>query len=180
MNHTALSLEHLLSAIRHDSTHGACPQSLEITIAPSDHPGLLPPTPNNPSPSGLLYRGKLIHLLSQRDAALLDWKSTGAEYIMESTGKMTTREKAGVHIAVGGAKKVIISAPSKDVPNIVFGVNHVAYVSSEDIISNASCTVGRAAVADYLSGRGHRADSRPTASLQSRSCCSGRSGSRRA
>lgn len=83
----------------------------------------------------------MIHLFSQRDASLLDWKSTGAEYIMESTGKMTTREKASVHIKAGGAKRVIISAPSKDVPNLVYGVNHGCYVKDQDIISNASCTV---------------------------------------
>lgn len=54
---------------------------------------------------------------------------------------MTTRDKASIHITEGGAKKVIISAPSKDVPNVVYGVNHVSYVNSEDILSNASCTV---------------------------------------
>jgi len=141
VNHTALSLEHLLSAIRHDSTHGACPQSLEIEIAPQDHPELLAPTDSNPNPSGLIYRGQFIHLFSQRDAKLIDWSAAGAEYIMESTGKMTTRESASVHIKSGRARKVIISAPSKDVPNVVYGVNHVSYVSTEDIISNASCTV---------------------------------------
>jgi glyceraldehyde 3-phosphate dehydrogenase len=150
VNHTALSLEHLLTAIRHDSTHGACPLSREITIAPSDHPHLLQPTPNNPTPTGLLFRGRIIHLFSQRDASLLDWKSAGAEYIMESTGKMTTRDKANVHIKAGGARKVIISAPSKDVPNLVFGVNHGSYISEEDIISNASCTVSRS-VSTYCS-----------------------------
>jgi len=141
VNHTALSLEHLLTAIRHDSTHGHSPESTEITILPSDHPSQLPPTTNNPTPQALLYRGRVIHLFSQRDASKLDWKSAGAEYIMESTGKMTSRDTAGVHIKMGGAKRVIISAPSKDVPNIVFGVNHTTYTRGEDIISNASCTV---------------------------------------
>ncbi|RSH95725.1 hypothetical protein EHS25_000817 [Saitozyma podzolica] len=140
VNHTALSMEHLLTAIRHDSTHGPCPSAWEITVAPSDHPSLLPPTENNPTPSALLYRGRVIHLFSQRDASLLDWSSAGADYVMESTGKMTTQEKAGVHIKVGKAKKVIISAPSKDVPNVVYGVNHTTYTGKEDILSNASCT----------------------------------------
>jgi glyceraldehyde 3-phosphate dehydrogenase len=61
--------------------------------------------------------------------------------VMESTGKMTTRETASVHITHGGAKKVLISAPSKDVPNVVFGVNHKTYTGSDHILSNASCTV---------------------------------------
>ena len=141
VNHTALSPEHLLTAIRYDSTHGQCPNSLEITIAPENHPSLLPPTPNNPSPTGLLYHGHMIHLFSQRDASKVDWKAANAEYIMESTGKMTTEEKAMVHLK-SGAKKVIISAPSKDVPNVVYGVNHInGFNPRDDIISNASCTV---------------------------------------
>lgn len=140
VNHTALSPEHLLTAIRYDSTHGQCPNSLEITIAPENHPSLLPPTPNNPSPTGLLYHGHMIHLFSQRDASKVDWKAANAEYIMESTGKMTTEEKAMVHLK-SGAKKVIISAPSKDVPNVVYGVNHInGFNPRDDIISNASCT----------------------------------------
>lgn len=60
---------------------------------------------------------------------------------MESTGKMLTSEAAGVHIKSGGAKKVIISAPSKDCLNVVYGVNHSVYRGDVDIISNASCTV---------------------------------------
>jgi glyceraldehyde 3-phosphate dehydrogenase len=136
-----LSLEHLLTAIRYDSTHGACANSIEISIASPDDPRLLPATPTNPRPSGLLYRGHIIHLFSQRDPANIDWKSAGADYIMESTGKMTSREKASVHLKQG-AKKVIVSAPSGDVPNVVYGVNHLSGFSpQDDIISNASCTV---------------------------------------
>jgi glyceraldehyde 3-phosphate dehydrogenase len=112
-------MEHLLTAIRHDSTHGVCPQSSEISVAPSDHPGLPAPTENNPTPSALLFHGRLIHLLSQRDATKVDWSMVGAEYIMESTGKMTTKATAGIHITRGGARKVLISAPSADAPNVV-------------------------------------------------------------
>lgn len=83
----------------------------------------------------------MIHLFSQRDASKVDWASAGAEYIMESTGKMTTNEKARVHIDKGGAKKVVISAPSKDCLNVVYGVNHSVYRGDVDVISNASCTV---------------------------------------
>lgn len=141
INHTALSIEHLLTAIRHDSTHGSCAAAYEITPAPLDHPDLLPSSPHNPVPAALLWRGKVIHLFSHRDASKIDWASAGAEYIMESTGKMITRETAGVHIKHGRAKKVLISAPSKDVPNVVYGVNHHDYNGREDILSNASCTV---------------------------------------
>lgn len=142
VNHTALSDEHLFTAIKHDSTHGPCPQAWEITIAPMDHPDLLPPTLNNPNPSGLLFRGRLIHLFSQRDASKLDWASAGVHTVLESTGRMTTKESAGVHIKLGGAERVIISAPSKDAPNIVYGVNHhTISIQKDRIISNASCTV---------------------------------------
>ena len=141
LNHTALSLEHLLTAILYDSTHGACPQARDLSVCPPDHPDLLPATPNNPNPSALLWKGQLIHLFSQRDASKVDWKSAGAEYVLESTGKMTTYEKAKVHITEGGAKKVLISAPSKDCLNVVYGVNHSMYRGDVDVISNASCTV---------------------------------------
>lgn len=143
VNHTALSPEHLMTAIRHDSTHGALARAIsaDLTLAPSDHPDQLQPTAHNPNPSALLFRGRLIHLFSQRNAENLDWASAGAKYIMESTGKMTTRETAQVHITHGGAKRVLISAPSKDVPNVVFGVNHQQYDGKDTILSNASCTV---------------------------------------
>ncbi len=130
-----------MTAIRHDSTHGMCPQSAEISVAASDHPGLLAATENNPVPSAILFRGRVVHLLSQRDPSKLDWSAAGAEYVMESTGKMTTRASAGLHITQGGARKVLISAPSKDVPNVVYGVNHGTYNRLDDILSNASCTV---------------------------------------
>jgi glyceraldehyde 3-phosphate dehydrogenase len=146
VNHTAHSIEHLLTAILYDSTHGQCPEARHLQPCPPDHPDLLPATLNNPHPSALLFKGRLIHLFSQRDASRVDWASAGVEIVMESTGKMLTRESAGVHIKQGGAKKVIISAPSKDCLNVVFGVNHSAvYLKAnrgmEDIISNASCTV---------------------------------------
>ena len=132
-----------MTAIHHDSTHGRCPQSAEIALAPADHPDHLTPTQNNPTPSALLFRGRLIHLFSQRDPKYVYWASAGVAFVMESTGKMTTRETASVHITHGGAKKVLISAPSKDVPNVVYGVNHETYTGSDNILSNASCTVSR-------------------------------------
>lgn len=88
---------------------------------------------------GLSVNGKKVKFYSERDPANIPWKETGAEYIVESTGVFTTTEKAKAHL-VGGAKKVIISAPSADAPMYVMGVNNKTYDGKADVISNASCT----------------------------------------
>merc|ERR1711979_52251 len=67
------------------------------------------------------------------------WGSAGVEYVVESTGVFTTKEKAAKHLE-GGAKRVVISAPSADAPMYVVGVNHKSYTADVSVMSNASCT----------------------------------------
>lgn len=87
----------------------------------------------------LIVNGKKIRLTQERDPANLKWNEVGAEVVIESTGLFLTDETARKHIAAG-AKKVIMSAPSKDAtPMFVFGVNHQTY-AGQDVVSNASCT----------------------------------------
>ncbi|MBC7682408.1 MAG: type I glyceraldehyde-3-phosphate dehydrogenase [Ferruginibacter sp.] len=87
----------------------------------------------------LIVNGKKIRLTQERDPANLKWADVGADIVVESTGLFLTKETAQKHIDAG-AKKVILSAPSKDdTPMFVYGVNHATY-KGEAIISNASCT----------------------------------------
>ncbi|MBC7471519.1 MAG: type I glyceraldehyde-3-phosphate dehydrogenase [Ramlibacter sp.] len=87
----------------------------------------------------LVVNGKKIRLTQERDPANLKWNEVGADVVIESTGLFLDQAGAGKHLAAG-AKKVIISAPSKDdTPMFVFGVNHKSY-KGEAVISNASCT----------------------------------------
>ncbi len=89
--------------------------------------------------SNLIVNGKKIRLTAIKDPAELKWNEVGADVVVESTGLFLTKETAAKHIAAG-AKKVILSAPSKDdTPMFVFGVNDKTY-AGQDIISNASCT----------------------------------------
>ncbi|KAI9903298.1 hypothetical protein N3K66_002650 [Trichothecium roseum] len=87
----------------------------------------------------LKVNGNTVKFYTERDPASIPWKDTGAEYIVESTGVFTTTDKAAAHLK-GGAKKVIISAPSADAPMYVMGVNEKTYDGKADVISNASCT----------------------------------------
>ena len=89
---------------------------------------------------GIVVGGKTIPVFAERDPANIPWGELGAEYVVESTGLFLTKEKAQAHLKAG-AKKVIMSAPSKDdTPMFVCGVNLDAYTPDMDFVSNASCT----------------------------------------
>jgi glyceraldehyde 3-phosphate dehydrogenase len=131
INHTCASVDDVIHQICFDSTHGPLSKVSSIDtqsiFAIDEHT--------------LSVQGNIIHLLSERDPSKIDWKAAGAEYVIESTGKFTTTQLAAVHVEMGGAKRVLISAPSKDAPTFVFGVNHSDYLHSKpEVISCASCT----------------------------------------
>lgn len=107
--------------LKYDSTHGQFKGTIEVTG------------------SDLTINGKKIRFYTEKDPASIPWSETGAYYIVESTGVFTTTEKASAHLK-GGAKKVVISAPSADAPMFVMGVNEKTYKSDVAIFSNASCT----------------------------------------
>ena len=87
----------------------------------------------------LKVNGKLITFYAEKDPSLIPWKESGAEYIAEATGVFTSAEKAQAHLDAG-AKKVIVTAPGKNMPMFVMGVNNEEYTKNMNIVSNASCT----------------------------------------
>ncbi|MCR4337369.1 MAG: type I glyceraldehyde-3-phosphate dehydrogenase [Candidatus Omnitrophica bacterium] len=113
--------DYLAYMLEYDSTHGA----FKGTIAVDGNT--------------LVVNGKKIRVTAEKDPANLKWGEIGADYVVESTGLFTDVETAKGHLAAG-AKKVIISAPSKDAPMFVMGVNQKSYKPEMNIISNASCT----------------------------------------
>jgi len=116
-----LDVEHLAYLLEYDSVHGR----FDGSVAVKD--------------GNLVVNGKTIRITGERDPKILKSDEVGAEYVAECTGIFTTLETAQYHID-GGAKKVVISAPSKDAPMFVMGVNHKDIKASDKIVSNASCT----------------------------------------
>ena len=89
--------------------------------------------------NSIIVNGREVKFFEERDPANIPWGTVGADYVVESTGVFTTLETCQAHLN-GGAKKVVISAPSADAPMFVCGVNHNNYTSDMNIVSNASCT----------------------------------------
>ena len=116
-----LAVEHLAYLLKYDSVHGKFDGEVEV------------------KDGNLVVNGKTIRITAERDPKNLKWDEIGAEIVAECTGIFTTLEMAQYHID-GGAKKVVISAPSKDAPMFVMGVNHKDVKASDTIVSNASCT----------------------------------------
>ena len=88
----------------------------------------------------MVVNGNKIRVTSERDPANLNWGDINAEYVVESTGLFLTEDSAKGHLS-SGAKKVVMSAPSKDdTPMFVMGVNHDKVKTNQIIVSNASCT----------------------------------------
>ena len=116
-----LEVDYLAYMLKYDSVHGAFNGTVEV---------------NN---GKLIVNGNEIRITAERNPADLKWDEIGADYVMECTGIFTSLEKAQLHID-GGAKKVVISAPSPDAPMFVMGVNNDKLSTKDTIISNASCT----------------------------------------
>ncbi|KHJ86520.1 putative glyceraldehyde-3-phosphate dehydrogenase, type I, partial [Oesophagostomum dentatum] len=127
VNDPFINIDYMVYLFQYDSTHGRFKGTVKHE---GDH-------------LVVSREGKSTHTIkvhNSKDPSQIPWGADGAEYIVESTGVFTTTEKASAHLK-GGAKKVIISAPSADAPMFVMGVNNEKYdAANNHIISNASCT----------------------------------------
>ncbi len=121
INDPAISVDYMVYMMKYDSAQGR----FQGEVCEKD--------------GKLVVNGNEITVYALMDPAEIPWRDTGAEYIVESTGLFTTTEKASAHFK-GGAKKVVISAPSNDAPMFVMGVNNDKYTKDMNVISNASCT----------------------------------------
>lgn len=121
INDPFIDLDYMVYMLRYDTVHGQFKGDIEI------------------KDGKLVVNGKAITVFAKMAANEIDWASCGAEYIAEATGINTTIEKASAHFT-GGAKKVVITAPSSDAPMFVCGVNLEKYSSDMNVVSNASCT----------------------------------------
>ena len=116
-----ISVDYMAYMLRYDTMHGQFKGSIEV------------------KDGALVVNGHAIRVTAEKDPANLKWNEVGAEYVVESTGLFLTKEKAEAHIKAG-AKRVVMSAPSKDdTPMFVMGVNNKTY-AGQTIVSNASCT----------------------------------------
>jgi glyceraldehyde 3-phosphate dehydrogenase len=116
-----LDVDHLAYMLKYDSVHGRFNKSVEV------------------KDGHLVVDGKTVRITSEKDPKQLKWDAVGAEVIMECTGIFKDKASAAAHIEAG-AKKVVISAPTKDTPMFVMGVNHNDAKAEDTVVSNASCT----------------------------------------
>jgi len=116
-----LTVEHLAYLLKFDSVHGKFKGSIEIVG------------------NSLIVNGKTIRITAKKKQENIKWDALDVDFVLESTGLFTDHNQAALHIK-GGAKKVVISAPSKDAPMFVMGVNHKKLLKDDLVFSNASCT----------------------------------------
>ena len=132
INDPYMSPDYMAYMLKYDTMHGAFKGTVEHTE------------------DSIIVNGMKIRVFACMDPKDIPWGEVKADYVVESTGVFTTTDKAMAHLEAG-AKKVIISAPSKDAPMFVMGVNHETYDPAMDIISNASCTTnGLSVIAKVL------------------------------
>lgn len=126
INEPFMDLDYIVYQLTYDSVHKTFPGTVDSV--------------KKDGKDFLIVNGSEIQVFHEKDPASIPWGACGANYVCESTGVFTQKEKAELHLQ-GGAKKVIISAPPKDaVPIYVVGVNHTDYKPSDTVVSNASCT----------------------------------------
>ncbi|KAK9741281.1 hypothetical protein RND81_03G094500 [Saponaria officinalis] len=122
VNDPFIDAKYMAYMLKYDSTHGVFEGTIEVV-----------------DDSTLEINGKQVKVTSKRNPEEIPWGNYGVEYVVESSGVFTTLEKAAAH-KKGGARKVVISAPSADAPMFVMGVNERTYKANMDVVSNASCT----------------------------------------
>jgi glyceraldehyde 3-phosphate dehydrogenase len=121
INDPFIPLDYMVYMFKYDSTHG----QFKGEVSHAD--------------GHLVVNGQHIQVFMEKDPTAIPWGKSGAEYVVEATGVFTTIDKCQAHIQ-GGAKKVIITAPSADAPMFVCGVNEKTYTKGVSVLSNASCT----------------------------------------
>ena len=116
-----LEIDHLAYLLKYDSVHGRFKGTIEV------------------EEGKLIVNGKPIRITAEKNPENIQWNKLNVDYVIESTGFFTDKDQAALHLK-GGAKKVVISAPSKDAPMFVMGVNNTNLLKEDIIFSNASCT----------------------------------------